>query len=328
MNGFLGNLIDRHQELAGGRNAGCRVEPRPRAWFESEPMSTMLESGPGQANALVPEVVAADLGGVAEASPPPSDRSQPFSGEEASSPRQPSLLESHLPPDGAGQMSMDDQRIDGIDQRIEALSVLLGQSPPSRDQPSTLPGERSFPGKTVELNVTAGADNSSANDFSLDVDFDARIRPVLQRLQNQWNSRAESRTEPAPPSVVTANPGGEEKGRPGPAIMRPETTLEGVESQIRAESQTDGTQPDSPALKQPGLLQVPDWLKAMQADINQRWRELKEEQANEPVVNVTIGRVEVRAVPKETAGQSKPKRKSQAALSLDDYLKQRGRGRS
>jgi hypothetical protein len=45
----------------------------------------------------------------------------------------------------------------------------------------------------------------------------------------------------------------------------------------------------------------------------------------EPVVQVTIGRVEVRAVAPPVRQQKNPK--PQSAMSLDDYLKQRG-GRS
>jgi hypothetical protein len=47
-------------------------------------------------------------------------------------------------------------------------------------------------------------------------------------------------------------------------------------------------------------------------------------EAPEPVIQVTIGRVEVRA---EAPTQPKPKARTPAVMSLEDYLKQRkGRG--
>jgi hypothetical protein len=43
----------------------------------------------------------------------------------------------------------------------------------------------------------------------------------------------------------------------------------------------------------------------------------------EPVVNVTIGRIEVRAVPPQP-GATRPRSQGPTPLSLEDYLKQRG----
>jgi hypothetical protein len=54
-----------------------------------------------------------------------------------------------------------------------------------------------------------------------------------------------------------------------------------------------------------------------------RRQELQREAA--PAIQVTIGRVEVHAVPAETS--ARPARPASPALSLEDYLRQRNGGR-
>ena len=64
----------------------------------------------------------------------------------------------------------------------------------------------------------------------------------------------------------------------------------------------------------------------MQTDLNNRWREINAKSEADSVVNVTIGRVEVRAVKSETLRQTKPQKKPTGVMSLDDYLRQREYG--
>jgi hypothetical protein len=49
-------------------------------------------------------------------------------------------------------------------------------------------------------------------------------------------------------------------------------------------------------------------------------------QPSQPTIQVTIGRIEVRAVEKPSAPQSSKSKKTRPSLSLDDYLKQRAGG--
>jgi hypothetical protein len=75
------------------------------------------------------------------------------------------------------------------------------------------------------------------------------------------------------------------------------------------------------------LLIPPAWLARLQAEI-QRQGDLRWPQKQpEPVINVTIGRVEVRASAPAAPPKPKSKPKAPAVMSLDDYLNQRkGRG--
>jgi hypothetical protein len=70
-----------------------------------------------------------------------------------------------------------------------------------------------------------------------------------------------------------------------------------------------------------GQLEPPSWLLDMESQFNQHSQQ-KEIQA-EPVINVTIGRVEVRAVQTETPNNAHKTKKPTGVMTLDDYLKRR-----
>lgn len=74
-----------------------------------------------------------------------------------------------------------------------------------------------------------------------------------------------------------------------------------------------------------GLLELPGWLNGLQAEL-QNLREgasAAPQTQPEPVINVTIGRVEVRAVQATTAQRAQRSPKPSGIMSLDEYLKQR-----
>ncbi len=79
--------------------------------------------------------------------------------------------------------------------------------------------------------------------------------------------------------------------------------------------------------QQSGALQIPAWLQELQTSLGRHARDVNSKADVEPVINVTIGRIEIRAT-KTDAGPPAPKPgKPSGLLSLDDYLKQRS-GRS
>lgn len=81
-------------------------------------------------------------------------------------------------------------------------------------------------------------------------------------------------------------------------------------------------------LFQSGMLQTPNWLNELQTSLNARWQEMNARETSETVVNITIGRIEVKAAPSFTAQQTKARAKVTGVMNLDDYLKQReNRGR-
>lgn len=80
---------------------------------------------------------------------------------------------------------------------------------------------------------------------------------------------------------------------------------------------------------QAGAMQIPDWLTDMQADFNARWQRINAQTKSDHVINVTIGRIEVRAVQAEATKKPKAHHKPSGVMNLDEYLKQReNRGRA
>ncbi len=78
---------------------------------------------------------------------------------------------------------------------------------------------------------------------------------------------------------------------------------------------------------QSGIMQIPGWLTEMQVDLNNRYQQINAKTKPEPVINVTIGRIEVKAIQAES-GKTKIRQKPSGVMGLDDYLKQRqSRGR-
>ena len=100
-----------------------------------------------------------------------------------------------------------------------------------------------------------------------------------------------------------------------------------------ASKRPDATEaPAAPAaeqLRREGLLVPPAWLAQLQAQIQRQCALQQAQEQPEPVINVTIGRVEVRAQTSPALPQPKSKVKRPTVMSLDDYLSQRkGRGSS
>jgi hypothetical protein len=96
---------------------------------------------------------------------------------------------------------------------------------------------------------------------------------------------------------------------PGKASSK-QTTVQGVTVHAGLNSQT-------------GALQIPDWLKDWQTERYARLQEANTHTQTDSVINVTIGRVEVRATSSERQKASSVQTKPKGVLSLDEYLKQR-----
>lgn len=90
--------------------------------------------------------------------------------------------------------------------------------------------------------------------------------------------------------------------------------------------QTIENPPEQQETHQAGLLQTPDWLAEMQSSLTERWQALNAQTEPEPVINVTIGRVEVRAIQTDSpTPPPQPNKKPSGIMSLSDYLEQRNK---
>lgn len=81
------------------------------------------------------------------------------------------------------------------------------------------------------------------------------------------------------------------------------------------------------SLSNSGSLQAPDWLNQIQVDLQDRWQAqaFNQKSQAEPVVNVSIGRVEVRAVQADSTPARKKRTLPSGVMTLESYLKQRDR---
>lgn len=195
-----------------------------------------------------------------------------------------------------------------------------------RTLPWDLPKPISRANPTEEANV-----HTSELGYRFEGELDNRVRTTLARLQDRQNVRP---AEPAETnnldrSVVTkpGNADDAEKDRAAqPLLVAPLFD----ESEKVGSSDTDQERQyafasDNRDISRDGSLEPPTWFSDMQAEFNRRWNELNSKSEPEPVINVTIGRVEVRAVQADAPKKAKHQKKSSGVMSLDEYLNQRER---
>lgn len=89
------------------------------------------------------------------------------------------------------------------------------------------------------------------------------------------------------------------------------------------QDQPDVTSKNSGDTSDDAALAPPNWFSDMQADFNRRWNKLDKKSQSEPVVNVTIGRVEVRAEAPKAPPKARSGAKPSVVMTLDAYLNQR-----
>ena len=215
--------------------------------------------------------------------------------------------------------SRENNRLNLMHGQIQAVLERLGQ----KSEPPESFNNRNGLQNSVS---SAASDQTHSKIVSNETGLTNGIEETLRRLTSQHNNIREekpgSQGHAQSSSAITVK----QEADPLTLIrlpVQPETKDERqVEPLIK--SVNDQKQPDTaPLTSQSGFLQTPPWLTAMQADLNNRWRELNTQSQAEPVINVTIGRVEVRAINAEPVKPSQVQAKPKGVLSLDDYLKQR-----
>ncbi len=170
--------------------------------------------------------------------------------------------------------------------------------------------------------------NRSALPQSVDKQYlEQRLnQPVGAVLQQQADSPPLSATETAPDgyrddrderlAAVQAENGLRLDVTHSPEVMpATEPPASAVESQ--PDSGSDHLQQS----EKQHQLEVPAWLSEMTARLNSHSQQ--HEAKTEPVINVTIGRVEVRAIQSETVKSASPPKRASGVMTLDEYLQRR-----
>ncbi len=337
MNSFLGNLIDRHQEFSDHREMGYKVEPRPKAIFETEFVTaTALDNDPSSdyriAQRTKPD---SETGSLLTQSH--SAVVETLATDETSASRKQSPLETHKSPDNKSASPIDIHHFDDINERIKALSVKMVRKQFAQEEERIPLGDQNVQGAEALPDLNVRPEILSDNHFSLGGELNNRIQEILQHLQTQstgaklqaGNSHTDNHISQQPDLLQIPNQLADSSRKeiiePAQFRIQPEIEPEKSNRSTKAKTQNGNGQSDNRVLQQPGLLQIPNWLTQMQADINTRGQEIYNKTETEPVVNVTIGRVEVLATQVQTPKKLKETAKPSGVMSLDEYLKQRER---
>ena len=306
MSHFLQNLITRHQENGVNPIGSHIVQPRPKSRFENDSNAGAAFNQHSQD--IEPIVV------------------------DNQSSHGPIIAPRH--PTNADNLNQSISHL--TDNENELISALiLPREPKFITQETTnfinkKKEQTEFAQKT-ELSPET-TDQSHSQVLSPGDELNQRIQTILFRLNSQQPQRTDKPllSEPRQHSATSSTAVVFDKNQltgSGEFHIKPEEIF-GFEQQNSAQKQNIGNRATQREIHQTGSLQAPDWLTKMQSDLNSRWREMNTQGKSEPVVNVTIGRVEVRADHEEPVKQNNPQNKPSGIMSLDDYLNQRNKGRS
>ncbi|MGZ8158731.1 MAG: hypothetical protein ACXWT4_07970 [Methylobacter sp.] len=312
------NMINRHQGLVD------KVQPRTRSMFEPETAPAVAEDNTftGAADTMVKEsrdtgfaqqpVFSKTL--IIDESIPDTPPSAPASALFQQAAQTGEDFRINEP------TTLDRNRMEVMNEQIQGVLARLGRKQKSQETFSDANElQKSVPSEAAE--------QTTGKDVSNEMGLASRIDETLSRLKNQTSHAVEGKQGLQDQAhTLSANTGTTEAD---PLLTLPahtETTGAGLHNEfINHQAQTVNT----PIISQDGAFQIPGWLTELQTELTGRWREINTKSQAEPVpvINVTIGRVEVRAIntepPKPTPAQGKPK----GVLSLDDYLKLRGKTR-
>jgi hypothetical protein len=137
------------------------------------------------------------------------------------------------------------------------------------------------------------------------------IAMVPYSAQVDREKRKESE-QPVNPAFQPAKPVPRQTIRSTPDYQDSLTDAKGASIQPQKQSDADG------------LFGIPAWLNSYNNSVAEQRRD-KTERPSEMVINVTIDRIEVRAIPSGTIAQVQKKADSaRQVMSLEEYLKQRG----
>ena len=324
MNGFFANLINRHLGTCD------TIQPRMRGRFETDPVSVAETSPTEEATPFTAE-------SEQEFKPPrqaaqeltrkTADKSEPLENKKDNS--SPYPLDKG---DASIQGSLTEQQVVLPDVRVLPEEAYVAQTPATdvyspravleqehAHKASLATGEHNvFDDGHVQTNINkplaARGDNNlspapPAGDHYLDNELNHRIHIMHQRLADD---RVKQRNR---------NPLSDPAEKESPLLDAAITPLvpDSASSRqaAREESSADQNRNNT---RHYGRLETPSWLPDMEPKFNQRLQE--SEAKTEPVINVTIGRVEVRAVKPETAKNVSHPITPTGVMTLDEYLKQ------
>lgn len=297
MGSFLNNIIARHAAATAGGASTHLVEPRLKSRFEADP---------GNGNPALPDN---QLNRAIDAFTEPHPQSQ------HSTPVFIPDKRTELPAAGFSSEQPGDRSAP-----VSATPVqgrLATPAPPGRSP------YQNKPGREAQSATAWHPESENSPGPTTDNLLNQRIAALLRELnagpgsylgqrlpEVSGNAFVHPQTVESTPPAVTLSP----------LPAEPEA---GAGSKVSLKTRNGETHPVSPELHQAGLFQNPEWLAEIRSDLQRRARQPAAQSPSEPVINVTIGRVEVRATGAETRRSPAAGNKPSGIMSLDDYLEKR-----
>lgn len=322
MSNFFGDLIGRHKEQGTSSSAKAIVEPCPKARYEADTDFANAAS--------VEDPPSISVNSTAEQAFPNNSIPALTPMKRNANPSTPtSVLDPIFDKDSSRPDRVHDE--DHSDQK-ETLTSLLPNRGFSKKLsiPASNNAEKQKPSMPAQKH---NDDNYGHHDDRQVADnLDQQIQSILQRLKASEGTYSDA-YEASSIDKESRFSSRKEHAK-HPLFEQVDNSLKDQTEKSSISSPVDKGTPYPPVMSVPlktsqeGQLTIPNWLASMQSEINQRWQHLNAEiESAQPVVNVTIGRVEVRALQgaamSASNSQQKAQKKPSGVMSLSDYLKSR-----
>lgn len=319
-NHFIQSLIDRHRISEPLRSEMPIVEPRRRARFEAE---SVTEDFSGSEiidrPAAPPSVDNKFEAPIVDQSDAPS-HSRETSGAPLSVDPQPQTYRKEFQrPNTPDSSSGEDKQIGRMSVALDPLEKIMKLSGGLNEQHEDQPNE------STSQSPVDGMESKNTLQPVVE-ELNQRIASILQRLvQDQELTNHQEAKEQPTATLQTQNPQSS-LSRPKAQFLEPQVGPP-VVSPTKSEEKTNDVDTSTTEVEKPaqGFLQIPDWLDELQSTLTERHQAIA--RPSEPVVNVTIGRIEIRALQKNVRNQPKSRKNRSSVMSLEDYLKQRDKRR-
>jgi hypothetical protein len=205
------------------------------------------------------------------------------------------------------------------EQSIQAENSALNSS--AQESPGLRVADRPNPARKVPSAGPPILETVNGDRLTVTSELKHRIESILHHLETaQARSPALQPVDASSPTHFMVSPSGNSPGSPGILPAFPESVMAG---------HTEVEHPSKPpALADTGLLQTPAWVDELQIGLQNRFRETTAQNNAEPSVNVTIGRIEIRASRDKGRKRPQTRDKTGGVMSLDDYLEQRDGSRN
>lgn len=312
MSKFFSNLLVRHGDSGVGAQAAVFVQPRPVSRFESS-------SGRGNADFEPGEIVPVQSVSASESTGKSNGRKEKVSdtanNENAANLNKPIFDQPSA--EHANSIAVERER----SSHEAILQHHVKQTEPAAEVYVESRAERRIPNEPE----AAFAKEHLVKQPNADPDeVGARIQSVIDHLNTlELRSLSAGQKDRSVPHHIRSEPDDQRTNQTrfvGPSV---EPSIVEEEPGLLVPQHA----PNLPEQREParrGVLDAPNWLDDIRREMTERWQTIEASvQSAEPVVNVTIGRVEVRAVQAEPTKKSKAKKKPSGVMSLDDYLKER-----